>query len=295
MNTKRNDPLVNLFHDKSGKRLLSVYLTAGFPGVSDTVTDIQALYRSGVDFIEIGMPFSDPLADGPVIQEASQQALQNGMNLELLFEQLSAFKGIMPVPALLMGYLNPVLQFGVEAFCRKATEVGISGVILPDLPLREYLQTYRDVFKQYGLHFIFLITPTTPRERILEIDKISTSFIYVVGSSTTTGSSKSDPDREAYLKQLSSMQLRSPLVVGFGISNAESLRLAWKYAKGAITGTAYIQNRKRHADAFVAVSELLQQLGLPATPASENKQIRETDQSEKMPSSKSLTSKLFIP
>lgn len=273
---------------------MSVYITAGFPCLEDTMPDMKTLARSGVDFLEIGMPFSDPLADGPVIQQSSTIALQNGMSLGVLFEQLSAFNGIMPAPSLLMGYLNPVLCFGLEAFCQKARAVGISGVILPDLPMREYLESYRKVFQKHRLHFIFLVTPTTPESRIRQIDEVSTAFIYVVGSSSTTGNQHSDHGRETYLKRLLDMNLKTPLVVGFGISNATSLQQAWRYAKGAITGTAYIGRRMKGQSPDKAVSELFHQLGLKPRSTSD-RQAQTPEAETTVEAFKPLTSKLYIP
>ncbi len=294
MSTNLKDSLLEIFQDNPGKKLLSVYMTAGFPCLEDTIHDMRALTRSGIDFLEIGMPFSDPLADGPVIQQSSTKALQNGMSLDVLFEQLTAFNGVMPVPSLLMGYLNPVLHFGLEAFCQKARAVGISGVILPDLPMREYLQDYREVFENQGLHFIFLITPTTPESRIRQIDEVSTAFIYVVGSSSTTGNQHSDHGREAYLKRILDMNLKTPLVVGFGISDATSLQQAWGYAKGAITGTAYVGRRMEGLSPDKAISELFHQLGLkPRSLPDHQTQTPATETTVK--AFNPLTSKLFIP
>ncbi len=261
MKTLPNDALLEVLQRQSDKKLFSVYMTAGFPHLEDTAGDIRSLAKAGVDFLEIGMPFSDPLADGPVIQQASAQALKNGMSLNMLFDQLQVFEGEMPVPALLMGYINPVMSFGVETFCQKARVAGISGVILPDLPMREYLQDYKDYFQCQGLHFIFLITPTTPEHRIRQIDEVSTAFIYVVGSSATTGSNTHDLSREAYLQRLQSMNLKTPLVVGFGINDPDSLQQACKYASGTITGTAYVRCRMKGMGPEEAIRELYNQLG----------------------------------
>jgi len=292
MKTKPTDALLEVLHRRSADKLLSVYMTAGFPRLDDTVADVHALAEAGIDFVEIGMPFSDPLADGPVIQQASSQALGNGMNLALLFDQLASFKGQMPIPAILMGYINPVLRFGVELFCQKAKAAGISGVILPDLPMREYLQGYREFFQSQGLHFIFLVTPTTPESRIRQIDEMSTAFIYAVGSSSTTGSRENDLNREAYLQRLQAMNLQSPLVVGFGIKDSESLQQAWNYAKGGIVGTAYIQRRMAGQPSEAAVRSLLNQLGQTAGSETSPAALKQSDEGHLQ---NPLNSKLFIP
>lgn len=292
MKTNSNDPLPEVLHRRSADKLLSVYMTAGFPHLGDTVADVRALAEAGIDFVEIGMPFSDPLADGPVIQQASSQALENGMSLALLFDQLAAFRGQIPIPAILMGYINPVLRFGVELFCQKAKAAGVSGVILPDLPMREYLLGYREFFQSQGLHFIFLVTPTTPESRIRQIDEMSTAFIYAVGSSSTTGSRENDLNREAYLQRLRAMNLKSPLVVGFGIKDGESLQQAWKYAKGGIVGTAYIQRRMAGQTSGAAVLSLLRHLGQTADNETSNAASRQSDEGHLH---NPLNSKLFIP
>lgn len=292
MKTNSNDPLPDVLNRRSADKLLSVYMTAGFPHLGDTVADIRALAEAGIDFVEIGMPFSDPLADGPVIQQASSQALENGMSLALLFDQLAAFRGQIPIPAILMGYINPVLRFGVELFCQKAKAAGVSGVILPDLPMREYLLGYREFFQSQGLHFIFLVTPTTPESRIRQIDEMSTAFIYAVGSSSTTGSRENDLNREAYLQRLRAMNLKSPLVVGFGIKDRESLQQAWKYAKGGIVGTAYIQRRMAGQTSGAAVLSLLRHLGQTADNETSNAASRQSDEGHLH---NPLNSKLFIP
>lgn len=292
MKTNSNDPLPEVLHRRSADKLLSVYMTAGFPHLGDTVADVRALAEAGIDFVEIGMPFSDPLADGPVIQQASSQALENGMSLALLFDQLAAFRGQIPIPAILMGYINPVLRFGVELFCQKAKAAGVSGVILPDLPMREYLLGYREFFQSQGLHFIFLVTPTTPESRIRQIDEMSTAFIYAVGSSSTTGSRENDLNREAYLQRLRAMNLKSPLVVGFGIKDRESLQQAWKYAKGGIVGTAYIQRRMAGQTSGAAVLSLLRHLGQTADNETSNAASRQSDEGHLH---NPLNSKLFIP
>lgn len=224
------------------KKLLSIYFTAGHPNLEDTVPIIQALEKSGVDFIEVGLPFSDPLADGPTIQESSTKALQHGMTTAFLFEQLKDIRKLVDIPLILMGYFNPVLQYGVESFCKKCAEVGIDGLILPDLPLAEYRQDYQAIFERHGLINIFLITPQTSEKRIRQIDEASTGFIYMVSSSSTTGAPSGFGERqEAYFERINKMSLRHPLVVGFGISDRATFELATKQARGAIIGSAFIK------------------------------------------------------
>ena len=224
------------------KKLLSIYFTAGYPKLEDTVEILQQLENSGVDMVEIGMPFSDPLADGPTIQKSSQAALKNGMTTDLLFRQLKGIRKKVSIPLIIMGYFNPVLQFGVENFCKKCAEVGIDGLILPDLPLAEYEEHYAGIFKKYNLINIFLITPQTSEERIRKIDTASEGFIYMVSSASVTGSSSGFGDeQESYFKRIEALQLKNPQIVGFGINNSEIFQQATKYAKGAIIGSAFIK------------------------------------------------------
>ncbi|WP_411893669.1 tryptophan synthase subunit alpha [Winogradskyella sp. A2] len=225
------------------KKLLSIYFTAGYPNINDTATTIQNLEKNGVDMIEIGLPFSDPLADGPTIQASSTQALKNGMTSELLFKQLKDIRKTVEIPLIIMGYFNPILQFGVEEFCKKCQEVGVDGLIIPDLPVDVYHSDYQEVFEKYGLINIFLITPQTSDERIRFIDSISAGFIYMVSSASTTGAKSGfGPEQEAYFKRIADMQLKNPQIVGFGISNNETFTQATKYAKGAIIGSAFIKH-----------------------------------------------------
>lgn len=227
-----------LFRDK--KNVLSVYFTAGYPALEDTGLVLSELERSGVDLVEIGFPFSDPLADGPTIQQSSEKALENGMTVRHLFEQLRKVK--FGVPAILMGYLNPVLQFGVERFCEEASACGISGVILPDLPMDVYLKEYRSIFEKHDLRNIFLITPQTPEARIRQIDQASKGFIYMVSSYSTTGAKTGISDFQIdYFKRIQSMNLKNPLMVGFGIADKASFQTACQYASGAIIGSAFIK------------------------------------------------------
>lgn len=224
------------------KKLLSIYFTAGYPNLEDTVTIIQELEKNGVDMIEIGLPFSDPLADGPTIQESSTAALKNGMHSDLLFQQLKDIRKSVSIPLILMGYFNPMLQYGVEKFCKKCSEVGIDGIIMPDLPLDVYQEYYADIYKKYGLINIFLITPQTGEKRIREIDAASNGFIYMVSSASVTGSKAGfGTIQNDYFERIAKMKLHNPQVVGFGINNKKTFIQATKLAKGAIIGSAFIK------------------------------------------------------
>ncbi len=225
------------------KKLLSIYFTAGYPNLNDTVTIIENLEKSGVDMIEIGLPFSDPLADGPTIQASSTEALKNGMTTEVLFKQLKDVRKTVSIPLIIMGYFNPMLQYGVEAFCKKCQEIGIDGLIIPDLPVDVYNEQYKSTFEKYGLINVFLITPQTSKERIKFIDSISNGFIYMVSSASVTGSSKGFGDTQTnYFKRIADMQLNNPQIVGFGINNNDTFTQATTYAKGAIIGSAFIKH-----------------------------------------------------
>ncbi|AXT20836.1 tryptophan synthase subunit alpha [Flavobacteriaceae bacterium AU392] len=225
------------------KKLLSIYFTAGYPNLDDTVSIIQNLEKSGIDMIEIGLPFSDPLADGPTIQASSTQALHNGMTSEILFEQLKNIRETVNIPLIIMGYFNPILQFGVEAFCKKCQEVGIDGLIIPDLPVDVYNDNYKATFEKYGLINVFLITPQTSVERINFIDSISNGFIYMVSSASVTGSQSGfGAEQTSYFKRIAGMKLKNPQIIGFGISNNETFIQATRYAKGAIIGSAFIKH-----------------------------------------------------
>lgn len=229
------------------KKLLSIYFTAGYPNINDTVTIIQNLEKSGVDMIEIGLPFSDPLADGPTIQDSSTQALKNGMTSELLFQQLKDIRKTVSIPLIIMGYFNPMLQYGVEAFCKKCQEIGIDGLIIPDLPVDVYHEDYKSTFDKYGLINVFLITPQTSEERIRYIDSVSNGFIYMVSSASTTGAKSGFGDaQEDYFTRISNMNLKNPQIVGFGISNYDTFTQATKHAKGAIIGSAFIKYVTAH-------------------------------------------------
>ncbi|MBT8393944.1 MAG: tryptophan synthase subunit alpha, partial [Bacteroidia bacterium] len=217
------------------KKLLSIYFTAGFPILNDTVTTIQNLEKSGVDMIEIGLPFSDPLADGPTIQASSTQALRNGMTTEILFSQLKDIRQTVNIPLIIMGYFNPLLQYGVEAFCKKCQEIGIDGLIIPDLPVDVYHDQYKSTFEKFGLINVLLITPQTSDERIRYIDSVSNGFIYMVSSASTTGAQSGFGEEQThYFKRIAEMSLKNPQIVGFGISNYETFSQATQYAQGAI-------------------------------------------------------------
>jgi tryptophan synthase alpha chain len=245
------NPIAELF-SKKNKNILSIYFTAGFPKLQDTEIILRALQNHGADMIEIGMPYSDPLADGPVIQNSSMKALKNGMTIKTLFEQLNHFKNNHPqekrVPLILMGYLNPVIQYGFEIFCVDAKEAGIAGIILPDLPIEEYESEYQRFFLENNLSFIFLITPETSEERIRKIDAISNGFIYAVSSSSITGRDTDMNAQENYFKRIKNMNLNNKVLIGFGIRNHQTFAQACQYTAGAIIGTAYIKAIEDAAD-----------------------------------------------
>lgn len=227
---------------KEEKKLLSIYFTAGYPQINDTVTIIQDLEKNGVDMIEIGLPFSDPLADGPTIQASSTQALQNGMTTEVLFNQIKNIRATVSIPLIIMGYFNPMLQYGIDAFCKKCQEIGIDGLIIPDLPVDVYHQEYHTIFEKYNLINVFLITPQTSNDRIKYIDSVSNGFIYMVSSASVTGSQSGFGNEQTqYFERINKMNLKNPQIVGFGISNNETFTQATRYAKGAIIGSAFIK------------------------------------------------------
>lgn len=229
-----------LFNHKP-QRILNIYCTAGFPALNDTLTVVETLQQSGADMVELGMPFSDPLADGPVIQDSSTRAIANGMRISVLFDQLKGFRDRVNIPVILMGYMNPVLQFGVENFCKKCAEVGVDGLILPDLPMDEYENEYRPLFEQYGLHLIFLVTPETSEARIRKIDSLSKGFVYAVSSSSTTGKDKVMADQQAYFARLKGMGLQNPVLIGFGIKDRATFETACTNSNGAIIGSAFVK------------------------------------------------------
>ncbi|GAB2802370.1 tryptophan synthase subunit alpha [Rhabdobacter roseus] len=222
--------------------LLNVYFTAGFPQLNDTRLILRALQEGGADLVEIGMPYSDPVADGETIQQSNDQALHNGMSVRLLLEQLEGMRETITLPVLLMGYLNPVLQYGVENFCQKCAEVGVDGLILPDMPMDIYVNEYQAIFKKYGILNIFLVTPQTHEARIRQIDQQSDGFIYTVSSASVTGSKTGvSEDMEAYFDRLNAMNLRNPRLIGFGIKDQSTYEKACRYAQGAIIGSAFIR------------------------------------------------------
>lgn len=225
------------------KKILSIYFTAGYPSLNDTVKIIGDLEKNGVDMIEIGLPFSDPLADGPTIQESSTTALKNGMTTEILFNQLSNIRQTVEIPLIIMGYFNPILQYGVKAFCKKCQEIGIDGLIIPDLPVDVYHEEYQEIFEHFGLINVFLITPQTSKERIRFIDQVSQGFIYMVSSASVTGSSKGFGEVQLeYFQRIAAMQLSNPQIVGFGIRDVQTFQTATTEARGAIIGSAFIKH-----------------------------------------------------
>ncbi|MXV52314.1 tryptophan synthase subunit alpha [Pedobacter sp. HMF7647] len=233
--------LKQLFENKN-KPLLSIYYTAGYPEIDSTVNIAEALEKAGADFLEIGFPYSDPVADGPVIQESSQKALHNGMSLKVLFERLKELRKRVSIPVLLMGYVNPVLQFGVENFCKAAADAGVDGVIVPDLPMYEYEELYKDCFLKHNVSNIFLVTPQTSEARIRKIDDLSNAFIYLLSSSATTGKQLDvSQSSETYFGRIKAMNLKNPLMIGFGISDKKSFDKAAEYTSGAIVGSAFVR------------------------------------------------------
>lgn len=237
----------NLFERKKSQ-VLNVYCTAGYPRLNSTLSILHSLQANGADLVELGMPYSDPLADGPVIQASGNRALENGMTIAVLFEQLAGFRKEIQLPVILMGYMNPVLQYGFEKFCAEAAKVGVDGLILPDLPEYEFETEYSAIIQKYGLDFIFLVTPETSEDRIRKLDELSAGFLYAVSSSATTGKDKDFTAVETYLQKLQSMQLKNPVLVGFGIKDSSTFQSACKFANGAIIGSAYIKALEEGSD-----------------------------------------------
>ncbi|HBQ81967.1 MAG: tryptophan synthase subunit alpha [Bacteroidetes bacterium GWA2_40_15] len=234
---------INKLFENRKKKILSVYFTAGYPELNNTLEIIRELDKSGVDMIEIGMPFSDPVADGPVIQRSSEKALKNGMSLNLLFEQLPALREITDIPIVLMGYINPVFRFGVEKFLRKCSETGIDGIIIPDLPVEEYIESYESLFKSYNILNVFLVSPQTPEERILYLDRNSKGFLYIVSTAATTGGTKKfDRSQINYFRKMDDLNLKTPRLIGFGISDKTTYEQACEYSDGVIIGSAFIKS-----------------------------------------------------
>ena len=246
----------SLFKQKK-QSVLNVYCTAGYPQLNSMVEVLSSLQENGADIIEIGMPYSDPLADGPVIQQSNMIALDNGMSIPVLFEQLKNIRSTIHLPIILMGYMNPILQFGLKNFCEAAAAVGVDGVILPDLPMYEFENDYQPLFNEHGLKFIFLVTPETGEERIRKIDSLCSGFLYAVSSSSTTGNNKVIADQSTYFKRLKEMQLNNPILVGFGIKDKETFESACQYTNGAIIGSAYIKALEGSTNIQLSTKEFL--------------------------------------
>ena len=248
---------INQLFQNSPRNILSIYFCAGSPVLDNTATVIRSLAAHGISMIEIGVPFSDPLADGPVIQNAATKALRNGMNVKLLFEQLKDIRTDVSIPLILMGYLNPILAYGFEAFCQSCVEVGVDGMIIPDLPFKDYAEIYKPVADRYGLRIIMLITPETSEERIRFIDDNTDGFIYMVSSAATTGAQKSfDEAKQAYFRRIDAMHLRNPRLIGFGISNRQTLESAQQNAAGAIIGSKFVTLLDQLQDPDLAIEAL---------------------------------------
>lgn len=248
-----------LFQLKSGN-ILSVYFTAGFPKLEDTLPTLKCLQANGVDLVEIGVPFSDPMADGLVIQNSSHAALQNGMSIRKLFDQLTGVRANIHIPLIMMGYLNPIIQFGFEAFCKECHRVGVDGMIVPDLPMADFLTEYKEIASRYELEFIFLITPETSEERIREIDSHTNGFIYMVSSAAVTGTQNSFDNKVEYFNRINAMNLKNPRLIGFGISNKSTRDMVNRYSSGAIIGSAFIKALQETNDVEKGVKLLLEKL-----------------------------------
>lgn len=247
----------HLFSSKE-KDLLSIYFCAGHPTLEGTAEVIKTLEDNGVKMVEIGIPFSDPMADGVVIQNAATQALRNGMSLKVLFEQLKDIRKTVTIPLVLMGYLNPIMQFGFEHFCKQCTECGVDGMIIPDLPFKDYQEHYRIIAERYNLRIIMLITPETSEERVREIDEHTDGFIYMVSSASTTGAQQDfDVQKRNYFKRIEEMKLRNPRMVGFGISNKATFKAACEHASGAIIGSRFVTLLEEKKDPQQAITSLL--------------------------------------
>lgn len=248
---------INKLFESKPKNILSIYFTAGFPHLDDTCSIIKELEENGVDLIEIGIPFSDPMADGPTIQDSGTIALRNGMTLRVLFNQLKDIRKEVSIPLIMMGYLNPIMQYGFEEFCEKCKDIGIDGIIIPDLPFKDYMDQYKAIAEKYDLRIIMLITPETSEERIRLIDKNTDGFIYMVSSAATTGAQKSfDEQKQAYFRKINSMNLRNPRLIGFGISNKSTFESAQANASGAVIGSKFITLLKESPSIKNAVKKL---------------------------------------
>ncbi len=252
---------INQLFSEQKKNILSIYFCAGYPTLEGTVETIKALEKNGVRMIEIGIPFSDPMADGPVIQEAATQALRNGMKLTLLFEQLKDIRREVNIPLILMGYLNPIMRYGFENFCRSCQICGIDGMIIPDLPFKDYIETYKEIADRYNLKIIMLITPETSEERIRFIDEHTDGFIYMVSSAAITGTQNDfNEQKQAYFRRIEEMNLRNPRMIGFGISNKQTYDAACAHAAGAIVGSKFVTLLKEERKAENAIIRLLDAL-----------------------------------
>ncbi len=253
--------ITQLFNERGDRKLLSLYFCAGTPTLESTTEVIKTMQKRGIDMIEVGIPFSDPMADGPVIQDAATKALKNGMSLKTLFNQLKSIKEEVSIPLILMGYLNPIMQYGIEAFCQSCVESGVSGVIIPDLPFKDYLDDIKPVADRYDVRIIMLITPETSEERIRFIDEHTEGFIYMVSSAATTGAQQSfDEQKQAYFQKINAMNLRNPRMIGFGISNKQTLESAQSNAAGAIIGSKFVQFLDEEKDANRALDRLFEAL-----------------------------------
>ena len=253
--------ITRLFNERGDRKLLSLYFCAGTPTLESTTEVIKTMQKRGIDMIEVGIPFSDPMADGPVIQDAATKALKNGMSLKTLFNQLKSIKEEVSIPLILMGYLNPIMQYGIEAFCQSCVESGVSGVIIPDLPFKDYLDDIKPVADRYDVRIIMLITPETSEERIRFIDEHTEGFIYMVSSAATTGAQQSfDEQKQAYFQKINGMNLRNPRMIGFGISNKQTLESAQSNAAGAIIGSKFVQFLDEEKDANRALDRLFEAL-----------------------------------
>ena len=248
--------LKHLFETKKEK-LLSIYFSAGYPALNSTTTIINQLGKSGVDFIEVGIPFSDPLADGPIIQKSGTIALKNGMNLNLLFKQLESIKDTNKTPLIMMGYWNSILQYGLRNFLESCQKVGVSGAILPDLPMEIYIKNYKSLFEKYDIPMVFLITPQTSEERIRQLDNISNSFIYAVSSSSTTGKKTGIEGSKEYLDRIKNYQLKNPLITGFNIKTKSDFQFACKFTQGVVIGSAFIQSIKNETTLEKNIAEFV--------------------------------------
>ena len=250
-----------LFANSKGQKLLSLYFCAGAPTLDSTADVILTMQEKGISMVEVGIPFSDPMADGPVIQEAATTALKNGMSLRLLFQQLKAIKEQVHIPLVLMGYLNPIMQYGIDAFCQSCVDCGVSGVIIPDLPFDDYLESVKPAADKYDIRIIMLITPETSEERIRFIDEHTDGFIYMVSSAATTGAQQSfDEQKQQYFRRINQMNLRNPRMIGFGISNKQTLESAQQNAAGAIIGSKFVQLLQTHGNAAAALDTLFEAL-----------------------------------